>query len=55
MPLHLFHCDNCEHKPRLGATTCGACGRPVTFLNWISTHLVLLVGIVFAGLYLISR
>ena len=55
MTLHLFLCDHCDQKPPIGATTCGACGRRVTFLNWIGTHLVLLVGIVFAGVYLIAR
>ena len=55
MSLHLFRCDHCEQKPRLGATTCGACGRPVTFLNWMGTHLVLLIGAIIAAAYLISH
>lgn len=55
MPMHLFRCDHCEHKPRLGATTCGACGRPVTIFNWIGTHFILLIGIIFAALYLFIR
>lgn len=54
-PVHFFRCNHCEQKLRLGITSCGSCGRPVTLLNWITTHLVLLTGIMIAGVYLFSR
>lgn len=55
MQLHLFRCNHCEDKPRLGDTTCGTCGRPVTFLNWIGTHFVLIIGAIVAGVYMLSH
>lgn len=55
MALYLFRCNNCEHKPALGATSCGSCGRPITIFNWIYTHFVLIIGAALAGYYLLGR
>lgn len=55
MPLRVFHCQHCEHRLRLGATTCGSCGKPTTVWNWSVVHLALALMGALAVIYLIAR
>lgn len=53
--MRIFRCDRCEDKPVLGSRTCGSCGKPVTILNWIYTHLAVIVGILAFAVYQFIR
>lgn len=55
MALRVFKCPHCEHKARLGAMQCSACGRPITALNWSITILAILLACIVIAIYLIAR